>query len=124
MVFAGLFADVALANVDKAASRQTADAFIDVGACRRCGSGDTTRRSRRPSRLPSRCASRKGPEIMEFKPALENGALRVGGNIKAPQKVKDVRPVYPPLAREANVTGVVIIEVRIGTDGQSRRRTC
>ena len=58
-----------------------------------------------------------GPEVMEFKSASENGALRVGGAIKPPIKIKDVRPVYPPLALEANVTGVVIIEVRIGTDG-------
>jgi TonB family protein len=59
----------------------------------------------------------KGPEVMEFKPAREGDALRVGGEIKAPVKVKDVRPVYPPLAREAGVAGVVIIEVRIGVDG-------
>jgi TonB family protein len=58
-----------------------------------------------------------GPEVMEFKPARENGALRVGGEIKPPIKIKDVRPVYPPVAREAGVSGVVIIEVRIGTDG-------
>jgi protein TonB len=54
---------------------------------------------------------------MAFKPAREGGALRVGGNIKTPTKIKDVRPVYPPIAQTANVTGVVIIEVRIGTDG-------
>ena len=58
-----------------------------------------------------------GGPIMEFQPASVNGVLHVGGNIKPPTKIKDVRPVYPPLAREAGVTGVVIIEVRIGTDG-------
>jgi TonB family protein len=55
---------------------------------------------------------------MGFKPADADGALRVGGNIKAPVKTRDVRPVYPPIARSANVTGVVILEVRIGTDGR------
>lgn len=55
---------------------------------------------------------------MVFKPAADDGALRVGGNIKPPRKVRDVRPDYPPIARAANVTGVVIIEVRIGTDGR------
>ena len=59
-----------------------------------------------------------GPEVMEFKPRQEGDALRVGGAIKAPTKVKDVRPVYPPIAREAGVAGVVIIEVKIGTDGR------
>jgi protein TonB len=70
----------------------------------------------------------KAPEIMAFKSAgpapkdaivtSDDGALRVGGNIKAPVKVRDVRPAYPPLAQAANVTGVVIIEVRIGIDGR------
>jgi protein TonB len=60
----------------------------------------------------------RGPEVMEFKPRQEGDPLRVGGTIKAPSKIKDVRPVYPPIAREAGVAGVVIIEVRIGTDGR------
>lgn len=45
------------------------------------------------------------------------GALRVGGNIKAPTKIRDVRPVYPALAQQARVSGMVIVEARIGTDG-------
>lgn len=45
------------------------------------------------------------------------GAVRVGGHIKAPIKVKDVRPVYPPIAQQAKVSGMVIIEARIGRDG-------
>ena len=48
----------------------------------------------------------------------DDGALRVGGNIGTPRKIRDVPPVYPPIARAANVTGVVIIEARIGTDGR------
>jgi len=43
--------------------------------------------------------------------------VRVGGNIKAPQKVKHVNPVYPPIAQSARVQGVVIIEATIGPDG-------
>ena len=45
------------------------------------------------------------------------GALRVGGNIKAPVKVRDVRPVYPPIAQQAKVSGMVIVEARVGKDG-------
>ena len=51
-----------------------------------------------------------------FTPTDDN-ALRVGGGIKPPEKVVDVRPVYPPIAKAANVTGVVILETRIGIDG-------
>lgn len=43
--------------------------------------------------------------------------VRVGGNIRAPMKVRDVRPVYPAAMREAGRTGVVPIEAIIGHDG-------
>ena len=43
--------------------------------------------------------------------------VRIGGDIKSPVKIHDVRPVYPPIAREAGVTGVVILEVVIDADG-------
>ena len=43
--------------------------------------------------------------------------MRVGGNIQAPKKVKDVNPVYPPIAQSARVQGVVILEATIGPNG-------
>src|SRR4029079_15492040 len=43
--------------------------------------------------------------------------VRVGGQIKQPTKVKDVRPVYPAIAQSARVQGVVIIEATIGPTG-------
>src|SRR6185503_6456364 len=43
--------------------------------------------------------------------------VRVGGNIKPPQKTRDVRPTYPPIAQSARVQGIVIIEATIGPDG-------
>jgi len=45
------------------------------------------------------------------------GAVRVGGNIRTPTKIRDVRPAYPAAARDAGVSGLVILEARIGTDG-------
>jgi TonB family protein len=47
-----------------------------------------------------------------------DGAIRVGGNVRVPTKVKDVKPVYPPEAKDARVQGVVIAEVRIEPDGR------
>ena len=44
--------------------------------------------------------------------------LRVGGNLKAPMKIKDVKPVYPPIAQSARVQGVVIVEAIIDTEGK------
>jgi TonB family protein len=52
-------------------------------------------------------------------PGGENGQapVRVGGSIKPPVKLRDVRPVYPPEAFDAKVQGVVIIEATIDTLG-------
>ena len=44
--------------------------------------------------------------------------VRVGGRIKAPTKIKDVKPVYPAIAQSARVAGVVTIEATIGYDGK------
>jgi TonB family protein len=43
--------------------------------------------------------------------------IRVGGNIRAPRKLVDVKPVYPQSMREAGREGVVPMEAVIGTDG-------
>jgi TonB family protein len=44
--------------------------------------------------------------------------LRIGGQIKAPLKIKDVTPVYPAIARSAGVGGAVMIEATIGPEGK------
>ncbi len=44
--------------------------------------------------------------------------IRVGGQIKAPTKIKDVKPVYPAIAQSARVAGAVTIEATIGPDGK------
>jgi TonB family protein len=43
--------------------------------------------------------------------------IRVGGNVRPPTKVKDVRPIYPESMREAGIEGVVPIEAVIARDG-------
>jgi protein TonB len=45
-------------------------------------------------------------------------AVRVGGDIKPPNKTVDVRPVYPDAAQKARVQGVVICDVLLGPDGR------
>jgi TonB family protein len=45
-------------------------------------------------------------------------AVRVGGKIEPPIKMNDVKPVYPAIAQNAGVTGVVIIEATVGADGK------
>ena len=43
--------------------------------------------------------------------------IRVGGNVKAPIKTRDVKPVYPPEAQANRIVGVVIIEALLNPDG-------
>lgn len=47
-------------------------------------------------------------------------AVRVGGAVKTPAKIHDVRPVYPPEARDAGISGMIIMEVAIDTQGLVR----
>jgi protein TonB len=44
--------------------------------------------------------------------------VRVGGQIKAPTQITKVQPVYPPIALNARVQGIVILEATIGVDGR------
>ena len=44
--------------------------------------------------------------------------FRIGDGIRAPMKVLDVAPVYPPEARDARVQGVVILEVTLSRTGE------
>jgi TonB family protein len=51
-------------------------------------------------------------------PGWAAGAIRVGGQMPPPNKVKNVAPVYPPIAESSRVQGVVILEAIIGADGK------
>ncbi len=44
--------------------------------------------------------------------------VRVGGDIKPPVKVRGSAPVYPTIAKQTRVQGVVILEATIGTEGK------
>jgi len=54
----------------------------------------------------------------EAREKAKAAAVRVGGKIKAPTKIKHVDPVYPAMAKSARVGGVVIVEATIGPDGK------
>jgi protein TonB len=45
-------------------------------------------------------------------------AVRVGGQIKEPKKLKDVKPSYPDIAKQARVQGIVILECTISPQGK------
>jgi periplasmic protein TonB len=51
-------------------------------------------------------------------PVKSQGPVRPGGDIRQPERIRYVAPVYPPLAMSARVHGMVIIEAIISTDGR------
>jgi protein TonB len=54
----------------------------------------------------------------EAPPPPPPAVVRVGGNIRAPKLVHDGKPVYPELAIQARMSGIVILEAHVGTDGR------
>ncbi len=44
-------------------------------------------------------------------------ALQVGANVEAAQLIRQVAPVYPPIAKTAHISGTVVLHAIIGKDG-------
>jgi periplasmic protein TonB len=61
------------------------------------------------------------PVIPTPDPPKASGPLPVGGRIKEPAKIRHVPPVYPSIAQQARVEGIVIIEAVIGIDGRVKQ---
>jgi TonB family protein len=61
-------------------------------------------------------AQKQRQEILE-RCAASGGSGGIGGNIKQPMKVVDVRPRYPERLSDAKVGGTIVLEAVIGTDG-------
>ena len=107
-------------------------------SCEGRGAGSVHNRRWRPDRLSSVSAAEKecqpppaaGKEKADAVAAKKKAdaaaarakasvaPVRVGGNIRAPTKIKDVKPVYPAIAQSARVAGAVTIEATIGPDGK------
>jgi TonB family protein len=69
----------------------------------------------RPGPPPSAAAANAGGGAAAGRAGVRR--LRVGGAVRPPLRIINVNPVYPPEAQAAGVSGVVIIEAVIGTDG-------
>jgi protein TonB len=80
----------------------------------------------RPSERPARVRVEGGVPggvvggVVEGLPAPPppSGPVRVGGQIREPTKLHNVVPVYPEIAKQARVQGIVILQVTIGPDGR------
>jgi protein TonB len=52
------------------------------------------------------------------KPVAHKGPYRVGGKVQAPKLIRQVQPIYPPLAKEARIQGDVVLESVIDQQGK------
>lgn len=53
-------------------------------------------------------------------PPAAAALVRVGGVIRAPKLIDSPRPEYPPLATQARVSALLILEAEVGPDGRVR----
>ena len=91
------------------------DVTLKVGTLRETitvkddASGDNSGSSQRPAVAPrSNAACSANPA---------GSGIRVGGNLRPPHKLKDVRPIYPAELRGTGTTSEVILDAVIGLDG-------
>ena len=80
--------------------------------------GDKAAADALAARQQADAAAAKAIAAAEAREKAKAAAVRVGGRIKPPIKMNDVAPVYPEIARNAGVTGAVIVEATIGPDGK------
>src|SRR4051812_24721455 len=73
------------------------------------GPGGSTFRTRVGLSAPGATSAVLGPPAQ--------APVRVGGNIPQPRKIADAKPLTPADAIQANVRGVVILEIVVGPDG-------
>ncbi len=57
------------------------------------------------------------------KPPPPPQRIRVGGNVQQANLIRQPRPVYPPLAKQARIQGVVRLNAIIGKDGTIQNLT-
>jgi protein TonB len=50
-------------------------------------------------------------------PPKSNKPLRVGGNVIAANLLRQVQPIYPPIAKTAHISGTVVLHAIISKDG-------
>ncbi|HYI92431.1 MAG TPA: energy transducer TonB [Bryobacteraceae bacterium] len=63
------------------------------------------------------------PPVKEAPKPVTPKTIRVGGNVQAAKLVRQPKPVYPPLAKQARIQGVVRFNAVIGRDGTIQNLT-
>jgi protein TonB len=67
--------------------------------------------------VPSAAPPPPPPPKKEEPKAVVPSRIKVGGNVQSAKLVRQPRPVYPPLAKQARISGVVKLSAVISKDG-------
>jgi protein TonB len=63
------------------------------------------------------------PPVKEAPKAITPKSIRVGGNVQAAKLIRQPKPQYPPLAKQARIQGTVRFNAVIGKDGTIQNLT-
>jgi TonB family C-terminal domain len=63
------------------------------------------------------------PPVKEAPKPVTPKSIRVGGNVQAAKLIRQPKPTYPPLAKQARIQGVVRFNAVIGKDGTIQNLT-
>ena len=66
----------------------------------------------------ARAAEMRAKAEAETRAKLATTAVRVGGPVRTPTKIKNVTPEYPAVAKSARVGGTVQVELTVAPDGK------
>jgi protein TonB len=67
--------------------------------------------------VPSAAPPPPPPPAKKEEKAATPQRIRVGGNVQQAKLIRQPRPVYPPLAKQARISGVVHLNAVIAKDG-------
>ncbi|HEY1338133.1 MAG TPA: energy transducer TonB, partial [Bryobacteraceae bacterium] len=67
--------------------------------------------------VPSAAPPPPPPPPKKEEKAATPQRIRVGGNVQQARLIRQPKPVYPPLAKQARISGVVHLEAIIAKDG-------
>ena len=99
-------------NAHPVSSQRAADAQGDAAPALNAMAPASASNSALPGIGSSDVASPPAPEIRP------DGPVRVGGQVKQPRLLASTLPIYPPLAKQSNTQGDVVIKATIDKNGR------
>jgi TonB family protein len=107
---------VAGRNIDRNIELQVGSLEETITVSDRGGQKPSTEQAEKAQEMRQRAQERAQERTQRGLEKCSSGNP-IGGNILAPMKLVDVKPVYPENLKSAKVGGVVVLEAVIGTDG-------